>query len=131
MIDPKYNKFILSVLLDDPSILFDTVKDTLEYAVPFGNYKVGDYISEEDWKLFLSEYDKYIEEYNIVVVNTELIDNDSESELYDYVFTYDKNYYKVQIGGTYYDWYHNPDWLDKDLKKYQVYLKAVIKVVYE
>ena len=31
MIDSKYNKVILSVIIDDISILFDTTNDILEY----------------------------------------------------------------------------------------------------
>lgn len=47
MMKSKYNKFILSVITDDTSILFDTTNDILEYPVPFGDYKIGDLISVE------------------------------------------------------------------------------------
>ena len=61
----KYNKFILSVITDDTSILFDTTNDILEYPVPFGDYKIGDHISEENWDLFQEDYDKYVKDHNI------------------------------------------------------------------
>lgn len=93
--DIKYNKFILSIIIDDISILFDTINDILEHPVPFDNYKVGDYISEKIWKLFESKYYKYVNDHNIQLISTELIDHDSEIDLYQCVFTYDKNYYKV------------------------------------
>ena len=40
MIESKYNKFILSAITDDISILFDVDNDILEYPVPFADYKV-------------------------------------------------------------------------------------------
>lgn len=72
----KYNKFILSVITDNTSILFDTTNDILEYPVPFGDYKIGDHISEEDWNLFQENYYKYVKDHNIQLISTELIDHD-------------------------------------------------------
>lgn len=60
MMKSKYNKFILSVITDDISILFDTTNDILEYSVPFDNYKIGDHITEDDWKLFEFKYYDYV-----------------------------------------------------------------------
>lgn len=133
MIDSKYNKFILSVITDDISILFDTIDDILEHLVPFGDYKIGDHITEENWDLFQENYDKYVKDHNIQLISTELIDYDSEVDLYNCIFTYDKNYYKVYLekyeyygcGGT------DPDWLKENLDKYQVYPKTITKVIYE
>lgn len=132
MIDSKYNKFILSVITDDISILFDTADDILEYLVPFGDYKIGDHITEENWKLFESEYYEFVKNYNIRLISTELIDHDSEVDLYNCVFTYDKNYYKVHLEKYgYYEWKDDPDWLKENLDKYQVYPKTITKVIYE
>ena len=124
--DIKYNKFILSIIIDDISILFDTTNDILEYLVPFDNYKVGDYISEKIWKLFESKYYKYVNDHNIQLISTELIDHDSEIDLYQCVFTYDKNYYKVPLEKyEYYGWETDPDWLEVNLDKYKVYSKII------
>lgn len=132
MINLKYNKFILSAITDDISILFDTTNDILEYPVPFGDYKVGDYVSEDDWDSFQENYDKYIKNHNIKLINTELIDHDSEVDLYNCIFTYDKNYYKVSLENyEYYGWENDPDWLKEDLDKYQVFPKTITKIVYE
>lgn len=131
MIESKYNKFILSAITDDISILFDVDNDILEYPVPFADYKVGDHIIEEDWKLFEYTYYKYVKKHNIQLIDTELIDHDSEF-LYNCVFTYDKNYYKVPLEKyVYYGWEDDPDWLTEDLDKYQVYPKTITKVIYE
>lgn len=130
--DIKYNKFILSIIIDDISILFDTTNDILEYLVPFDNYKVGDYISEKIWKLFESKYYKYVNDHNIQLISTELIDHDSEIDLYQCVFTYDKNYYKVPLEKyEYYGWETDPDWLEVNLDKYKVYSKIITKIIYE
>lgn len=103
--NPKYNKFILSVITYDISILFDTINDILEYAVPFADYKVGDHITEEDWNLFQENYDKYVKDHNIQLISTELIDHYYEVDLYNCIFTYDTNYYKVPLKDyTYYGW---------------------------
>lgn len=132
MINSKYNKFILSIIIDDTSILFDVTTDILEYPVPFGNYKIGDHISEEDWDLFQEDYDKYVKDHNIQLISTELIDHDSEVDLYNCVFTYDENYYKVPIERfEYYGWDDEPDWLEDNIEGHQVYKKSVIKTIYE
>lgn len=132
MIESKYNKFILSAITDDISILFDVDNDILEYPVPFADYKVGDHITEEDWDLFQENYDKYVKDHNIQLISTELIDHDSEVDLYNCIFTYDKNYYKVPLEDyTYYGWETDPDWLEKDLDKYQAHQKTITKVIYE
>lgn len=132
MIKSKYNKFILSVITDDTSILFDTTNDILEYPVPFGDYKIGDHISGEDWNLFQENYDKYVKDHNIQLISTELIDYDSEVDLYNCVFTYDENYYKVPIDRfEYYGWDDEPDWLEDNIEEHQVYKKSVIKTIYE
>jgi hypothetical protein len=132
MIESKYNKFILSAITDDISILFDVDNDILEYPVPFADYKVGDHITEEDWDLFQENYDKYVKDHNIQLISTELIDHDSEVDLYNCIFTYDKNYYKVPLEDyTYYGWETAPDWLEKDLDKYQAHQKTITKVIYE
>ena len=132
MIDSKYNKFILSVITDDISILFDTSDDILEYLVPFGDYKIGDHITEENWDLFQENYDKYVKDHNIQLISTELIDHDSEVDLYNCIFIYDKNYYKVHLEKyEYYGWETDPDWLKRNLDKYQVYPKTITKVIYE
>lgn len=103
--NPKYNKFILSVITDDISILFDTINDILEYAVPFADYKVGDHITEEDWNLFQENYDKYVKDHNIQLISAELIDHYYDVDLYNCIFTYDTNYYKVPLEDyTYYGW---------------------------
>lgn len=130
--NPKYNKFILSVITDDISILFDTTNDILEYAVPFADYKVGDHITEEDWNLFQENYDKYVKEHNIQLISIELIDHYYEVDLYNCIFTYDTNYYKVPLEDyAYYGWETDPDWLEVNLDKYQVYQKTTTRVIYE
>lgn len=132
MMKSKYNKFILSVITDDTSILFDTTNDILEYSVPFGDYKIGDHITEDDWKLFEFKYYDYVKNHNIQVLNFELVDHDSETDLYWCLFTYDNNYYRVPLEKyDYYGWETEPDWLEEDLTKYQVFPKTVTKIVYE
>lgn len=136
MLESKYNKFILSVIIDDIAILFDTIKDTLEYPVPFGNYRVGDYISEEDWGSFQKQYDKYILEHCLILIDSDLIGCDvTDITMYDTIFSYDGNYYKVPIGYSkspfYMGWDTNPEWLTENLEKYKVVPKTVTTTIYE
>ena len=51
MIDIKYNPFIVCVLTNNKEYLFNS-EDTLLYPVPFGNYKIGEYLSEEEFEAF-------------------------------------------------------------------------------
>ena len=136
MLNSKYNKFILSVLIDDIAILFDTIKDTLEYPVPFGNYKVGDYISEEGWNYFQEQYDKYVLKHSLKLIDSDLIECDvADTSMHDIIFSYDNNYYKVPIGYSksnfYMGWDTNPEWLTENLEKYKVVPKTVTTTIYE
>lgn len=129
--DIKYNPFIVCVLTNNKEYLFNS-EGTLLYPVPFGNYKIGDHISEENWDLFQKCYDKYIKEHNIKFLSTELIAFDFDIGLYNCVFTYNENYYKVPLEKyEYYGWDTDPVWLEDNLEDYQVYKKSVTKIVYE
>lgn len=131
MLSPKYNVFILCFLCDCEEYLFDS-DGTLLYSVPFGSYKIGNSLNNEEFDTFSKLMEEYIDKHNLKIIEYELTGACDYTHIYEYVFTFDKKYYKVPLEDyTYYGWETDPDWLEKDLDKYQAHQKTITKVIYE
>lgn len=96
MLSPKYNVFILCFLCDCEEYLFDS-DGTLLYSVPFGSYKIGNSLNNEEFDTFSKLMEEYIDKHNLKIIEYELTDACDYTHIYEYVFTFDKKYYKVDI----------------------------------
>lgn len=131
MLESKYNPFIACFLHNCEEYLFSRDYHLL-YPVPFGNYEVAEYFDTEKTRSFYKLMNDYINKHGLKIMEKKLINAYNYTHVYEYVFTYDKNYYKVPLEDyTYYGWETAPDWLEKDLDKYQAHQKTITKVIYE
>lgn len=135
MIESKYNPFIVCFLHNCEEYLF-SIDSKLLYPVPFGHYEVGEYIANEKIDSFYKLMDEYINKHGLKIIEQEFIDAYDYIREYEYVFTFDKKYYKVStrtVEGSIYseDLEPNkPSWLYNDLEKYEVFPKTVTTTIY-
>lgn len=131
MLESKYNPFIACFLHNCEEYLFSRDYHLL-YPVPFGNYEVAEYFDTEKTRSFYKLMNDYINKHGLKIMEKKLINAYNYTHVYEYVFTFDKKYYKVPLEDyTYYGWETAPDWLEKDLDKYQAHQKTITKVIYE
>lgn len=133
MIDIKYNPFIVCVLTNNKEYLFNS-EDTLLYPVPFGNYKIGEYLSEEEFEAFSKLMDEYIDKHNLKVIKREFTDAYDCTYVYEYIFTFNEKYYKVDvetIEGSIHGEINHVSWINNNLENYEVYPKTITKIIYE
>ena len=131
MLESKYNPFIACFLHNCEEYLF-SIDYHLLYPVPFGNYEVAEYFDTEKTRSFYKLMDDYINKHGLKIIEKKLINAYNYTHVYEYVFTFDKKYYKVPLeDDAYYGWETDPDWLKEDLNKYQVFPKTITKIIYE
>ena len=133
MIDPKYNPFIVCFLHNCEEYLFSRDGHLL-YPVPFGHYEVSDYISDKEVHTLYKLMDNYINKHGLKVIEQEFIDAYDYIREYEYVFTFDKKYYKVStrtVEGSVYGQIDAIPWIDHNLEDYEVYPKTITKIIYE
>ena len=131
MLESKYNPFIACFLHNCEEYLFSRDYHLL-YPVPFGNYEGAEYFDTEKTRSFYKLMNDYINKHGLKIMEKKLINAYNYTHVYEYVFTFDKKYYKVPLEDyTYYGWETAPDWLEKDLDKYQAHQKTITKVIYE
>lgn len=132
MLSPKYNVFILCFLCDCEEYLFDS-DGTLLYSVPFGSYKIGNSLNNEEFDTFSKLMEEYIDKHNLKIIEYELTNACDYTHIYEYVFTFDKKYYKVDIEtieGSIYGQLGHMSWINNNLEDYKVYPITITKTIY-
>lgn len=132
MIESKYNPFIVCFLHNCEEYLFSRDGHLL-YPIPFGNYKVAEYFDNEKTRSFYKLLDDYINKYGLKIIEEKLINAYEYIHVYEYVFTFDKKYYKVNtrtIDGSIHGEIDNIPWIDHNLEDFEVHPKTITQTIY-
>lgn len=132
MLESKYNPFIACFLHNCEEYLFSRDYHLL-YSVPFGNYEVAEYFDTEKTRSFYKLMDDYINKHGLKIIEKKLINAYNYTHVYEYVFTFDKKYYKVNtitIDGSIYGEIDNIPWINHNLEDFEVYPKTITQTIY-